>query len=249
MKIGILGTGHIGKTLVQKLSAAGHDVKVANSRGPETIGADVLAFGGRAVTVAQAVVNVDVVILSIPLNRIPEVAPLIASVPADTVVIDTSNYYPQRDGRIEAIEAGRVESLWVTEQLGRPIVKAWNAIGSHSFATKGKPAGSPERIAIPVAADSDKDRKVGMTLVEDTGLDAVDAGTLAESWRQQPGAPCYCTDLTTKEMAAALAAADRARLPKRRDLAFAAILERMGGSGTTNPDAEYGVRLSRALFM
>jgi predicted dinucleotide-binding enzyme len=249
MKIGILGTGHIGKTLVQKLSAAGHDVKVANSRGPETIEADVLAFGGRAVTAAEAVVNVDVVILSIPLNRIPEVAPLIASVPADTVVIDTSNYYPQRDGRIEAIEAGQVESLWVTEQLGRPIVKAWNAIGSYSFATKGKPAGSPERIAIPVAADSDKDRKVGMTLVEDTGLDAVDAGTLAESWRQQPGAPCYCTDLTTEEMADALAAADRARLPKRRDLSFAVILERMGGSGTTNPDAEYGVRLSRALFM
>ena len=249
MKIGILGTGHIGKTLVQTLSAAGHDVKVANSRGPETIEGDVLAFGGRAVTAAEAVVDVDVVILSIPLNRISEVAPLIAGVPADTVVIDTSNYYPQRDGRIDAIEAGQVESLWVAEQLGRPIVKAWNAIGSHSFATKGKPAGSPERIAIPVAADREKEREVGMALVEDTGLDAVDAGTLGESWRQQPGAPCYCTDITREEMAAALAAADRARLPKRRDLAFAAVMERMDGSGATNPDAEYGVRLSRALYM
>jgi 8-hydroxy-5-deazaflavin:NADPH oxidoreductase len=248
MKIGILGTGHIGKTLVRKLSATGHDVKVANSRGPHTIEADVLSFGGRAVSAAEAVADVDVVILSIPLNRIPDIAPLFASVPAETVVIDTSNYYPARDGRIDAIEAGQVESLWVAEQLGRPIVKAWNAIGSDSFARKGKPPGSPDRIAIPVAADSDRDRKVGMALVEDTGLDAFDAGTLADSWRQQPGAPCYCTDLTREEMPAAHAAADRARLPKRRDLAVAAIMERVG-DGTTNPDAEYAVRLNRALCM
>ena len=248
MKIGILGTGHIGKTLVRKLGAAGHDVKVANSRGPDTIEPDVLASGGRAVPAAEAVVDVDVVILSIPLNRLPGIAPLIASVPAETVVIDTSNYYPARDGRIEAIEAGQVESLWVSEQLGRPIVKAWNAIGSDSFARKGKPAGSPDRIAIPVAADSDRDRKVGMALVEDTGFDAFDAGTLADSWRQQPGAPGYCTDLTLDEMPAAHAAAERARLPKRRDLAVAAIVERVG-DGTTNPDAEYGVRLNRALYM
>src|SRR5215217_2311899 len=149
MKIGILGVGHIGKTLVQKLSAAGHGVKAANSRGPETIEADVLAFGGRAVSAPEAVVDVDVVILSIPLNGLPEIASLIAKVPSEAVVIDTSNYYPQRDGRINAIEAGQVESLWVAEQLGRPIVKAWNAIGSESLAKKGKPAGSPDRIAIP----------------------------------------------------------------------------------------------------
>jgi 8-hydroxy-5-deazaflavin:NADPH oxidoreductase len=248
MKIGIMGTGHIGKTLVQRLSAAGHDVKVANSRGPETIGADVLAFGGRAVSAAEAVADVDAVILSIPLNRLPQIAPLIAKVPADTVVIDTSNYYPGRDGRIDAIEAGQVESLWVAEQLGRPVVKAWNAIGSDSFAKKGKPAGSPDRIAIPVAADRETDRKVAMALVEDTGLDAFDAGTLAESWRQQPGAPGYCTDLTREEMPAALAAADAARLPKRRDLVVAAIMERVGDS-TTNPDADWGVRLTRALCM
>jgi predicted dinucleotide-binding enzyme len=169
-------------------------------------------------------------------------------VPEETVVIDTSNYYPMRDGRIEAIEAGQVESLWVSEQLGRPIVKAWNAIGSDSFVRKGKPVGSPDRIAIPVAGDSERERKVGMALVEDTGLDAVDAGTLAQSWRQQPGAPGYCTDLTREEMPAALAAADAKRLPKRRDLAVAAIQERVGDA-KTNPDADFGVRLSRALYM
>lgn len=248
MKIGILGVGHIGKTLARRLSAAGHDVKVADSRGPETIEADLLASGARAVTTAQAVEDIDVVILSIPLNRLPGIAPLIAKLPAETVVMDTSNYYLQRDGTIDAIEAGRVESLWVAEQLGRPIAKAWNSIGSDSFAKKGTPAGSPDRIALPVAADRDRDRKVGMTLVEDTGFDAFDVGTLAESWRQQPGAPCYCTDLTRKELPAALAAAERARLPKRRDLSVAAVYERVG-DGTKNPDAEYAVRLNRALFM
>jgi predicted dinucleotide-binding enzyme len=249
MKIGILGVGHIGKTLARKLSAAGNDVKVANSRGPETIDADALATGARAVTAAQAVQDVDVLILSIPLNRLPEVAPLIAKLPAETVIMDTSNYYPQRDGKIDAIEAGHVESVRVAEQLGRrPIVKAWNSIYADSFARKGKPPGSQDRIALPVAADRERDRKIGMRLVEDTGFDAFDAGRLGDSWRQQPGAPCYCTDLTAKELPAALAATDRARLPKRRDLSLAAVFERMG-EGTTSPDSEYAVRLNRLLFM
>ncbi|HEY9217153.1 MAG TPA: NAD(P)-binding domain-containing protein [Phenylobacterium sp.] len=248
MKIGILGTGHIGKTLVKKLSAAGHDVKVANSRGPQTIEPDLLSSGARAVTAEEALADVEAIILSIPLNRIPDVAPLIAALPQETVIIDTSNYYPFRDDRIDAIEAGQVESLWVAEQLHRPIAKAWNAIGSASLATKGKSPGAPGRIALPVAADRGRDREVAMALVEDTGLDAFDAGKLADSWRQQPGAPAYCTDLSREEMGAALAAAEKARLPKRRDLGVAVMQERLG-DGTTNPDAEWGVRLVRAINM
>lgn len=248
MKIGILGAGHIGKTLARKLAEVGHDVKVANSRGPETIEPDTLASGARAVVTAEAVQDVDVVIVSIPFNRIPDIAPLVAVLPAETTIIDTGNYYPFRDGTIDAIEAGQAESQWVAEQLGRPIVKAWNCIGSDSFAQKGTAPGSAGRIALPVAADRETDRTVGMALVEDTGFDAFDAGTLAESWRQQPGAPCYCTDLTKEELPNALASAERARLPKRRDLSIAAIQERVG-DGTTNPDAEYAVRLTRALFL
>jgi hypothetical protein len=99
-----------------------------------------------------------------------------------------------------------------------------------------------------VAADREKDRSVAMALVEDTGLDAFDAGTLADSWRQQPGTPCYCTDLTREQMAAALASADASRSPKRRDLAVAVMQERLGDA-TTNPDADFGVRLSRAIYM
>ncbi|WCK80174.1 NADPH-dependent F420 reductase [Agrobacterium fabrum] len=248
MKVGILGTGHIGKTLVQTLSSAGHDVKVANSRGPETIDSDILASGALAVTAKEAIADTEVIILSIPFNRIPDLKPLLSAIPSETVVIDTSNYYPARDGVINAIEAGQVESVWVSEQLGRPIAKAWNAIGSASFAQRGKAPGASDRIAIPIAADREKDRMVTLTLVEDSGLDAVDAGRLAESWRQQPGAPVYCTDLTRAEIAPALAAARKDRLPKRRDLAVAVITERMG-DGETNPDEDYLPRLNRAIYM
>src|SRR4051812_45285531 len=94
MNIGILGVGNIGKTLAQRLAQAGHAVKVANSRGPHTIPPDVLAFGAEAVATDEALCDVEVIILSIPLNRIPDVAPLIAGLPEETVVIDTSNYYP-----------------------------------------------------------------------------------------------------------------------------------------------------------
>lgn len=248
MKIGILGTGHIGSTLGKKLSAAGHDVKIANSRGPQTIDVDILKNGARAVTSAEAVTEVDVVIMSTPLGAIPRIAPLFTDVSTETVVIDTSNYYPKRDGEIAAIEGGLAESEWVAEQIGRPIAKAWNAITSASFANKSVPGGTTGRIAIPVAADSDRDREVAMTLVEETGLDAVFSGSLAESWRQQPGSPCYCTDLSHEEMPAALASAERARLPQRRELAIEAIIERVGDR-TTNPDSDYAVRLARALFM
>ena len=248
MKIGILGTGHIGKTLVTRLSEAGHEVKVANSRGPETIDPELLSAGARAVATEDALSDVEVVILSIPLNRIADVAPLVARLPDEAVVIDTSNYYPFRDSKIQAIEDGQAESLWVAEQLGRPIAKSWNAIGSASLAKKGKPAGTSDRIAIPVAADRERDRQITMELVNDTGLDAFDAGTLADSWRQQPGAPVYCTDLTYGEIGAALDAAERERLPKRRDLGVAVMQERLG-DGTTNPDEDWGVLLVRAINM
>lgn len=248
MNIGIVGTGNIGTILARKLSAAGHNVKVANSRGPETIESDVVANGAHAVTATEAMTDIDVAILSIPLSRIPDIAPLIKELSPETVVVDTSNYYPQRDGEIEEIEAGQVESLWVVERLGRPIVKAWNNIGSGSLAIKGTPVTASGRIALAVAADNQRDREAGMALVEETGFEAFDSEALAESWRQQPGAPCYCTDLTHEEVGPALAAAEKTRLPKRRDLAVAAIMERVG-DGKTNPDAGYGTRLSRALYM
>ena len=246
MKIGILGAGHIGKTLARTLAAAGHDVKVANSRGPETIGADVLETGARAVTTAEAVENVDAVILSIPLNRIPDVAPLIQALPAETVVIDTSNYYPMRDGRMAAFDEGQVETVWLSELFGRPVVKAWNAITAQSFDAKSTEAGDPHRVAIPVAADRDADRAVAIELVEDTGFAGFDAGTLDESWRQQPGAPVYCTDRSPADISGWLAAAKKDRVPQRRDLAMEVIGDYAEAGGTV--DGNFLVSINRACY-
>lgn len=248
LSIGILGTGHIGKTLARKLAAAGHNVKVANSRGPETIEAEILETGALPVKAEHAVSDVDVLILSVPLMRIPEISQLIVSLPSDVIVADTSNYYPHRDQKIDAIEGGQVESQWVEKQLGRPVIKAWNAIGSGSFAAKGKPAGAEGRIAIPVAGDNKEHRELIAKLVSDTGFDAYDAGSLAESWRQQPGSPVYCTDLQYDEISAALASAEASRLATRRDLA-AAIFQERAGDNRTNPDADFGVQVSRIIFM
>lgn len=245
MKIGILGAGSIGTTLARRLAGAGHEVKVANSRGPDTIDAVALENGARAVTAEQAANEVDVLILSMPQTAFEKVKPLVAALPDNTVVIDTSNYFPQRDGVNPAIEAGEVESEWVQRTLGRPIAKAWNAIAAQPFAENNRPVGHPERVAIPIAADRAQDREVTMALVSDTGFDGYDAGTLAASWRQQPGSPVYCTNLCHDEIAPALEAAERERLPKRRDLSVAIFAERFGAG--KNPDAETMVRISRAL--
>lgn len=247
MRIGILGAGNIGKTLVQRLSAAGHDVKVANSRGPETISPDVLAKGGRAVKAEEAVVDVDVVITSTPFMSIPKMRPLLASLPDDVTIIDTSNYYPHRGDKIDEIDNGQAESAWVAEHIGRPIAKAWNTIITASFDANDKPAGTPGRIALPVSADRKRDLDVAMALVEETGFDAIDAGKLEDSWRQHPGAPCYCTDLNRNELPAALAATDKSRLAKRREIMIAAMDERFGMS--INGQVDPAVRIMRALFL
>src|SRR5437764_1500641 len=124
MNIGIIGTGHIGASLVRKLARAGHSVLMANSRGPESLRELADETGARAATPEQATQGVDVVILSIPLDKLPLMKEVLAGLPGDVIVADTSNYYPVRDGIIPALENGQVESLWVSEKLGRPVVKA-----------------------------------------------------------------------------------------------------------------------------
>ncbi|EFC86793.1 NADPH-dependent F420 reductase [Parafrankia sp. EUN1f] len=217
MKISVIGAGAIGGNLARLLSAAGHDVLVADARGPEAVSAEVLAAGARAVELAAAAEGREVIILSIPFGRQPEVADLVATAPREAVIVDTGNYYPFIAGNIRAVDDGQVESLWSAEQLGRPIVKAWNAALAATQQTKGLPAGSPGRIAIPVAADSAEARSTVMRLVEDTGFDAFDAGVLADSWRQQPGTPAYCTELNLEQLARALAMADKDKAPETRD--------------------------------
>jgi predicted dinucleotide-binding enzyme len=246
VNIGILGVGNIGTTLAHRLAAAGHHVKVANSRGPETLPPRALSTGAKAVTASEVVVDVEVLVTSVPFARVPDIRTLVEQAPDDAVVIDTSNYYPHRDGNIDAVDRGQVESLWVSEQFGRKVTKAWNAIYTGSFDSKATPPGHPERVAIAVAGDDDAHRAVAMSLVEETGFDAFDAGPLANSWRQQPGTPVYCTDHTKEQIGDVLAAADPARSIRRRNLMVEANRELLADSTTVRP-ADYMVQLHRVF--
>lgn len=224
MKIGIIGIGYIGKTLVRKLSAE-HTVLMANSRGPDSLKELAEETGAAAVTSQEAVKGVDVVILSVPLAKVPQMKEIFAHAAPEIVVADTSNYYPGRDGSIEALDTGQVESLWVSEQVGQAVVKAWNNIFWGSLMTKGKPKGAEGRVALSVAGDDAKAKEIVMGLVEETGFDAIDLGSLEDSWRQQPGTPGYCNDLGAEELRHALANADRASAPGTRDAVMARMLE------------------------
>jgi predicted dinucleotide-binding enzyme len=208
MRIGIIGAGNIGGALTRRLCALGHEVAVANSRGPQTLAELAAATGASAVTVPDAARDKDVVVVTIPEKNVPNLPPdLFAGAAAELVIVDTGNYYPQRDGRIAAIEAGMAQSRWVAQQLGRPVVKAFNNIRAQHLLENGRPAGAPDRIALPVAGDDAPAKAVVRALVEELGFDAVDAGGLDESWRQEPGTPVYGTDLDADGVRSALAAA------------------------------------------
>jgi predicted dinucleotide-binding enzyme len=218
MRIGIIGAGQIGGTLARRLTALGHDVSIANSRGPESLAALAGETGARPVTVEQAARAGEVIIIAIPMKNVPRLpAGLFDGVPDDVVVVDTGNYYPkQRDGRIEPIESGTTESRWVSERLGRPVVKVFNTIYAQHLLERGKPKGAAGRIALPVAGDDKRAKDVVVRLLDQLGFDGVDAGSLDESWRQQPGTPVYGADLDAVATRKALAEAKPERGPAFR---------------------------------
>ena len=221
MKIGIIGAGQIGTTLIRRLTALGHKVFVANSRGPQTLSDLAAETGATAVSVPEAVRGVDLVVVTIPEKNIPSLpAGLFADTPDRVVVVDTGNYYPrQRDGRIDEIEAGLTESQWVAQQLGRPVIKAFNNIYARHLLELGRPKGSPGRIALPVAGDDKAAKAIVLKLVDELGFDGVDAGGLDQSWRQQPGTPVYGTDLGAEDVRRALSEANNQRTPEWRGTA------------------------------
>lgn len=209
MRIGIIGAGNIGGTLARRLTALGHQVAVANSRGPETLDRLAQETGATAATARAAVRDAELVVIAIPERNVPDLPDdLFAGVPDTVAVVDTGNYYPrERDGRIEAIESGLTESRWVSAQLERPLVKAFNNIMAAHLLEEGRPAGAADRVALPVAGDDEAAKQTVMRLVDELGFDPVDAGSLDESWRQQPGTPVYVADLDAASVRAALAEA------------------------------------------
>jgi predicted dinucleotide-binding enzyme len=214
MKIGIIGAGQIGGTLTRRLTKLGHEVFVANSRGPASLEDLARETGAKPVSVVEAARAGEVVVVTIPEAKIRDLPrDLFAGVPNDVVVIDTGNYYPrERDGRIGDIEAGMAESRWVEHQLGRPVVKVFNNIYAQHLLERGRPAGSRGRIA--VAGRDTHAKKSVIRLVDQLGFDAVDAGGLDESWRQQPGTPVYTADFDAEGVRRALAQASKERTPK-----------------------------------
>ena len=218
MHIGIIGAGNMGATLAAQLTRLGHQVAIANSRGPQTLAGVAAQTGAAPVPLTEVTSNADAVIVAIPEKNIPELpAGLLSALPEDTVVIDTGNYVPQlRDGPIDAIDAGLPESQWVESQLRHPVVKAFNTIRPASLASLGKPAGATGRTVIPVAGDDPAAKSAVLQLADQLGFDGLDAGPLAESWRQQPGTPIYTTDLPLDAARQALADANPAQTARWR---------------------------------
>ncbi len=218
MKIGIIGAGNIGGALTRRFRQLGHEVAVANSRGPETLADLAAETGATAVPAAEAANGAELIVVTIPQAKVPDLpAGLFDGAAPGAVVVDTGNYYPkERDGRIEGIEDGTPESVWVQGQLGRPVVKAFNGIYAEHLLTHGKPAGSPDRIALPVAGDDEAAKAVVLSALDELGFDGVDAGPLAESWRQQPGTPSYGADHSADRLREALAEASPERTEQWR---------------------------------
>ncbi|MET3941954.1 putative dinucleotide-binding enzyme [Paenibacillus sp. PvP094] len=241
MKFGIIGAGQIGSTISKKLVENGHEVKIADARGIERLEGKELT--GTPVSVEDIIENIDVLIISIPFPALPSIRNVIDKVGDEVVVVDTSNYAPFiRDNKIEEIEDGMVESVWVSNQLGRPIIKAFNNLLTETLDKKGKPEGNQGRIAMAIAGDSQSQKQTIQKIVNEMGFDTVDSGSLSDSWRHQPGTPAYCTELTKEELTNALKYANKEKAPFLRNK----VLEKLSAlAGYSDKDV---VNISREIY-
>lgn len=207
---GIIGAGNIGTALATALTQRGHRVTISNSRGPETLAALVAELGPLA-TAATATVAAragDVVIVTVPLKAIGDlpVAPL-----AGKIVLDTNNYYWERDGHIAELDAGTETTSGLLQRhlTGAKVAKAFNHIGAAAITTDGTPAGTPDRRALATASDFDDAAEFVVRLYDELGFDAVNLGPLAESWRVERDRPAYVVRQNLEELQANLAIAPR----------------------------------------
>ncbi|MEV0713332.1 NADPH-dependent F420 reductase [Asanoa sp. NPDC050611] len=205
MRIGIVGSGKVGGALTGRFRELGHDVLVANRRGPDSLRPLADQTGAQASTVRDAAEQSDIVVLAIPTTAVTEL-PVQAF--DGKIVVDAINYYPERDGEIESImDRAITSSRWVADHLpGARLVKAFNNISASHLGRNGKPNGETDRIALPIAGDDTAAKEVVEKLVDALGFDPVDAGSLDASWRQQPGTPVYLTDLDASTLRTRLTA-------------------------------------------
>ncbi|MFC8079078.1 NADPH-dependent F420 reductase [Streptomyces sp. NPDC057307] len=205
MRIGIIGAGHIGSTLARHFAGIGHEVALANSRGPETLTELVEGIDGpvRAVDAAEAARFGQVVVVSIPYGRVGE---LPTAELRDKVVVDTCNYYPGRDGHEPDLDDGSTTSSEKVRALtDSNLVKAFNAINWQTLRDRGRPKGDPARLAIPISGDDEEAVAVVAGLIRDIGFDPVNAGHLGGGGRKhQPGSAAYVVELPAHELDAVL---------------------------------------------
>jgi len=210
MKIGIIGAGHIGGNLAQLLVQRGHEVAIANSRGPQTLADVAQRTGATPVALADAPRDAQIVVVAIPLGAVPSLpAGLVDTMAPGAAVIDTMNYYSQRDGHIAPIDDGEVSARWVRKHLGQPVVKVFNNILAADLLTRSQPPATDNRRALPVTGDDWATKRMALDLVDEVGFDAVDLGDLDESWRYQPGTPAYGPDVDAAKLVLLLNAAVR----------------------------------------
>jgi len=235
MRIGIIGVGNIGGTLARHLTRLGHLVSIANSRGAESLIGLANEIGAKAVSVTEAAKAGEILIISIPTKAVVDLPKgLFANVSADVIVVDTGNYHPElRDGHIEAIDRGMPDSQWVAQQIGRPVIKAFNNMFAKSLLEKGAPQGAPGRIALSVFGDSVAAKATVLRLIDDLGFDPVDGGNLDSSWRQQAGTPAYCQDLDSAALRHALAEAIQERVAEYRAAEEARIRKYLAAQKTS----------------
>ena len=187
-----IGSGHIGSTVARLAVSAGHDVVMSNSRGPETLAELVNELGphSRAATAAEAARAGDVVVVTIPLKAYREVP---FDELAGKVVIDTMNYYPQRDGQVAVLDDDTSTSseLLQAHLPESHVVKGFNNIFFQHLGDLARPAGADDPSALAIAGDDEVAKKYVTGLLDEIGYDTVDLGPLSESWRTQPGTPAY----------------------------------------------------------
>ena len=208
--IGLIGAGHIGSQIARLAIKNGYKVVISNSRGPETLSALVAELGqnARAATAVDAAKAGDIVVVTVPLKnyRAVPVEPL-----AGKIVIDTNNYYPERDGHIPELdnESTTTAELLQAHLPKSKVVKAFNHIYAAHLTTDGKPAGTTNRRALVIAGDDQSAKATVAQLIDQFGFDTVDAGPLREGWRIQRDTPGYGPRRTAEELRKDLAAAQR----------------------------------------
>jgi 8-hydroxy-5-deazaflavin:NADPH oxidoreductase len=242
MRFGIIGAGSIGSIISKKLVKNGHDVKIADARGIEHLEGKELA--GIPVRIEDAIKNIEILIISLPTKATPSIRNIINQVGEEVIIVDTSNYYPFRDEKIEEIENGMVESVWVSNQLGRSVIKAFNNLLAYTLENEGTSEDSSGRIAMAVAGNDPSQKQVVMDIVHELGFDTVDSGSLNDSWRQQPGTPAYCTELTKDELTNALEKANKEKAPLLRDK----VIERFAEEKEVEFSHKDVVNLNREIY-